>query len=375
MARRGWDVAALALIWLLVLIFFWRLITPDVAARQYYVAGDFTWKQQAQDIVIARSWAAGHLPLWNPYIYAGQPLAADSGSAVFYPMSILFSATAGADGVSLLRMEWRVVVDFLLAATLAYLFLRDLSKSALAALTGALVFVFSGYLTSYPPHQLDILETGTWLPLILLAIRRVFVAPRLPHVQRFRWAILVGVALALAFLAGHPQTCLLVVDAAIAYGIFLGLRHRTLWRAGAETAVAALVALGLAAIQLVPSLELFFVSNRTAIPAAAARAGLLVQTLPNLVVPHYADTAALWVGAGAVVLAISGAWLARKQEGWFWCGLALFALLLSLGGATPLYAIMQHAGFGLIRDQSRTVFLTSFAVAVLVALGVEHIQF
>lgn len=374
MARRGWDIAALACLWLLILIFFWRLVTPDIAARQYYVAGDFTWKEQAQDIVIARSWAAGQLPLWNPYIYAGQPLAADSGAAVFYPMSIFFNATAGSGGVSLLRMEWRVVIDFLLAATLAYLFLSDLSGSPLAALTGTLVFVFGGYLTSYPPHQLDILETGTWLPLILLAIRRVFIAPRLPRTRRFRWAALGGVALALAFLAGHPQTCLLVVDAAVAYALFLGLRHRSVGRAVAEMAVAALVALGLAAIQLVPSLELFFVSNRTAIPPADARAGLLVQALPNVVVPHYADTAALWVGAGGFVLALSGVWLARRQEGWFWGGLALVALLLSLGGATPLYDVMQHLGFGLIRDQSRTIFLTSFALAALVALGVAHIQ-
>ena len=43
---RHWrDGLALVVLWLLVLTFFWRLITPDVAERQYYVNGDFTWKE------------------------------------------------------------------------------------------------------------------------------------------------------------------------------------------------------------------------------------------------------------------------------------------------------------------------------------------
>jgi hypothetical protein len=358
----------------LVLVFFWRLITPDVAARQYYVNGDFTWKEQATDSVTAGSWAAGQLPLWDPYSYAGQPLAADSGAAVFYPMDLAFDMTAGAGGVSLLRMEWRVVVDFMLAAALAYLFFRDLSRSRLAALTATLVYTFGGYLTSYPPHQMDILETGTWLPLALLAVRHVFGDPASTRRQRLRWAMLGGLAMALSFLAGHPQTCLLIVDAAVAYLIFLGLRHRTLRRSWAEAGLAALVAGGLAAIQLVPSLEFFPLSNRTAVSDAAASAGILVRALPNLVVPHYADTAALWLGAGSVVLALAGVWLARKREGWFWFGLAVVALLLGLGGQTPLYGLMEHLGFGLIRDQSRTIFLTSFATAALVALAVASIR-
>ena len=357
-----------------MLVFFWRLITPDLAARQYYVNGDFTWKEQATDSVTAGSWAAGQLPLWDPYSYAGQPLAADSGAAVFYPMDLAFDMTAGASGVTLLRMEWRVVIDFLLAAALAYLFFRDLVRSRLAALTATLVYTFGGYLTSYPPHQMDILESGTWLPLALLAVRHVFGDPAATRRQRLRWAMLGGLALALSFLAGHPQTCLLIVDAAVAYLVFLGLRHGTLRRSWAEAVLAALVAGGLAAIQLVPSLEFFPLSNRTAISDAAASAGILIQALPNLVVPHYADVAALWLGAGGVVLALSGVWLARKREGWFWCGLAVGALLLSLGGQTPVYGLMGHLGFGLIRDQSRTIFLTSFATAALVALAAASIQ-
>ena len=117
-----------------MLVFFWRLITPDMAARQYYVNGDFTWKEQATDSVTARSWAAGLLPLWDPYSYAGQPLAADSGAAVFYPMDLAFDMTAGAGGVTLLRLEGRVVLDFMLAAALPFGFALADPQRALAAM-------------------------------------------------------------------------------------------------------------------------------------------------------------------------------------------------------------------------------------------------
>jgi hypothetical protein len=369
---RHWrDGLALVVLWLLVLTFFWRLITPDVAERQYYVNGDFTWKEQAQDTIGSRSWAAGQLPLWNPTIYGGQPIAADSGSGIFYPIDILFDATAGSAGVSLLRLEWRVVLDYMLATTLAYAFFRRISGAVLPALGGAVLFAFSGYLTSYPPHQLDILETGTWLPLALLAVHQVVSeAGR----ARRRWAMLGGLALGLTLLAGHPQTALYVVDATIAYLVYQ-MATRRIWRPVLpEAGIAMLIALGLGAIQLVPSLEFFPLSNRTSIPDAAARAGLAIPSLPGLVLPHYADQAALYVGAGGLILAAFGAWRRRRQAGGFWFVLGIVAFLLALGGQTPLYPVFAHLGFGLIRDQSRAVFLISFAVATLATFGLAEIR-
>ncbi|HEY8744144.1 MAG TPA: YfhO family protein [Chloroflexota bacterium] len=365
------DGVALLALWLLVLAFFWRLITPDVAERQYYVNGDFTWKEQAQDTIGARSWAAGQLPLWNPTIYGGQPIAADSGSGVFYPIDILFDATAGAAGVSILRLEWRVVIDYLLATTLAYAFFRRVGGAVAPALGGTVLYTFGGYLTSYPPHQLDILETGTWLPLALLAVHQVVSA----HSRaRRQWAMLGGLALGLTFLAGHPQTALYVVYATAAYLVYQ-MTVRQIWRpALIEAGVATVVALGVSAIQLVPSLEFFPLSNRTTIPDAAARVGLAVPSLPGLILPHYADQAALYVGAGGLLLAAFGTWRRWRSGGGFWCGLGFAALLLGLGGQTPLYPIFAHLGLGLVRDQSRAVFLTSFAAATLATLGLAEVR-
>ena len=46
-----------------------------------------------------------------------------------------------------------------------YLFAKRVIGSRVPALVSAITFAFGGYLTAYPPQQLAILETATWLPL------------------------------------------------------------------------------------------------------------------------------------------------------------------------------------------------------------------
>ncbi|MCL4509165.1 MAG: YfhO family protein [Chloroflexi bacterium] len=372
-ASRSSDVIAVLVVWTLILFLFWRLITPDVAARDYYVTGDFTWKEQAQDIVVARSWAHGALPLWNPYIYAGQPLAADPGVGLFYPIGFLFDVTAGSGGVPLLRLEWRVIIDFFLASALAYLFLRKVTERTLPALGGTLLYTFSGYLTSFPPHQLDILETGSWLPLLLLSIHQIVHHPAPTPSQRWRWTLVAALAFGLTLLAGHPQTALLACYLAAAYAGYRMVTQRMLRAAVPHALVAIALGLGIASMQVFPSLEFFPLSNRVDISSAAARLGLKPSALPDLVLPHYAGEAALYLGGGVLALALYGAWRCWRQGGGFWIGTAIIALLLSLGGHEPLYPLFAKLGFSLIRDQSRAVFLTTFATTVLASLGLAEL--
>ena len=71
---------------------------------------------------------------------------------------------------TLLDLEIEAIFHFVLAGAFTYLFARRLIGSRVAALVSAVTFMFGGYLTSYPPLQLAILETATWLPLALLLI-------------------------------------------------------------------------------------------------------------------------------------------------------------------------------------------------------------
>src|SRR5688572_28733196 len=89
-------------------------------------------------------------------------------------------------------MVAEVVLHYLLASVLMYWFLRSLQLRPAAAVLGALVFAYGGYLTGSPPVQTGILETVAWLPLALLC------AGRLAERGRARDLALTALALAVA---------------------------------------------------------------------------------------------------------------------------------------------------------------------------------
>src|SRR5687767_7006346 len=85
--HRG-DVFALAALALLVVAFFWRMIFTDLILPR----GDvFTYFYPYWDFRNA-ALRAGHIPLWNPYIFMGAPFLANSQSGVLYPPNWLLIA-------------------------------------------------------------------------------------------------------------------------------------------------------------------------------------------------------------------------------------------------------------------------------------------
>ena len=82
----------------LVLLFYWRLVTPNGADRQSFPPGDFYAQFWAFATYEVRELSAGRLPLWNPYTFAGAPFWADVQSAVFYPPSLMVLLLAAPGG-------------------------------------------------------------------------------------------------------------------------------------------------------------------------------------------------------------------------------------------------------------------------------------
>ena len=95
------DLLALALLLLLCLLFFWRILTPNDADRGSFRQGDFYDQFYAFAAFEHSQLTAGELPLWNPYTFSGHPFLADVQAAVFYPLSlltVLLSASGGKTG-------------------------------------------------------------------------------------------------------------------------------------------------------------------------------------------------------------------------------------------------------------------------------------
>ena len=371
----------LAALVLLPILFFWRVLTPNALDRGSFPQGDFAVQFYAFAHFAYEELAQGRLPLWNPFTFAGHPFIADVQSAVFYPPSLIVMAVSWlAGGFSLYVLEWQAVLHFSLAGILMFLFARreligawpaghNLRVPVLAAFIVALVFVFGGYLTSYPSQQLAILETDVWLPLVLLCV-----SVSCSRAAR-RATLLAGLFLGMALLAGHPQSLLFVWVVTLAYTVFHGRRHGLPWRALVlRLFVMLVIALGVSAIQWIPSLEFMQQSSRSSLTYDDFARGFELQDPLQLLLPGSVSVySPLYVGILPLALALCALWLPRRpaRPAVFWLVLALFALGLSFGGNLFLYPLLYlfAPGFALFRQQERAAFIFSFALAMLSGYG------
>lgn len=380
----------------LCLLFFWRVLTPSLPDRLSFAPGDF----YDQFVAFARYEAsrlhAGQLPLWNPYAYAGHPFLADVQAAIFYPLSALtMLATAGFDILPSRSLEMEALLHFPLVALFTYLLARRLTGNRAGGLVAAVVFTFGGYLTSYPALQLAILEVQAWLPLILLLIELAASALAAGSARRaLAWILAAGLALGISTLAGHPQSSLLVLYGTVAFALFrlflpklAGLQAVSPWRRLGLIGLLVVVGLGVAAAQLLPSLEFMRLSTRAAGSFDEMGSGFtpydLIQfVLPAVGVPFpalYVGILPLGLSAAAIIRHLSARFpdtrpvrdhLQTLQVG-FWSALGGLALLLSFGKHLPVYQVfyLLAPGWRLFRHQERVVVWVALAAALLAGYG------
>ena len=126
--RPGWrDLAALLVIALIWILFYWRLFAPIEADRVQLAPGDFT-----QQFLVFRNYAfqefrAGRLPTWLSCVDSGYPYQADPQAALFYPpglANIGLNLLGGASQFPIGALELEAALHILLAAALMYAFLR-----------------------------------------------------------------------------------------------------------------------------------------------------------------------------------------------------------------------------------------------------------
>ncbi len=375
------DFAALVFIAALVLLFFWRILTPRLEDRAVFPPGDFTDQFWMFRVYEARAFAQGRLPLWSDNFNSGHPFLADVQSALFYPIGLVWTllvvATRGAD-FTLFDLEVEAILHFILAGAFTYLFAKRLLGSRIPALVSALTFTFGGYLTSYPPQQLAILETATWLPLILLLLDYALE-------RGWRYYLGAGVALGVAALAGHPQTLMFVGYASVIYFVWRARQNSNspsarnwILRFGLDLSLVLFIAAGIAAAQWLPSLEYQMVSTRAALSWKDAASGFPTLDPLQMILPGYASAfqSPLYIGILPLWFALLALFIQRSREKIFWLGLALGALIVSFGFYVFGYALfyLLVPGFALFRGQERLAFIISFSLAILAGYGLRDLM-
>jgi hypothetical protein len=338
--------------------------------------GDLSGQFHTFALFQAREMTAGRLPLWSPGSYAGFPFAADTQAAVFYPIRWLTILLGGTAGLSFYALELEGLLHIWLAGLFTYALAYDITRNRWAGLLAAVAFGLGGYLISYPLLQLALLETITWLPLILWLLRQG-IARR--EERPLPWLLAAGLLLGLSFTAGHPQTFLHLSYLAAVYYLFLAVRARWAWRwlVGLGLLIGG-TAVGLAAAAWLPALHYLAYTTRSDVSYEFVATGFPLLDYVQLLMPGlFSFWLPMYGGAAVIVLIIAG-WLARaeadasqKSEMAFWSSAALVVIILSLGDKGILFELLYRLapGFALFRQQERLVGLLALALALLAAQG------
>jgi len=366
-------------------------------------AGDFTEQYFPLRAFVAQEWVQGRVPLWNPFLYGGQPALADIQSGALYPPHVLEALLLGwvpplfgrEIGFPLWALEWQVIVHFSLVAVGTYLFVRHVQlrhglrprQARFGGLIASLAFTYSGYLTGFPVQQMTILATSAWLPWILWGLtlsldqfsnatreaaggpekRELFNPSQLGAIA---WT---GLAFAMAALAGHPQTVLYIFYLTLAYTIFKaiypwpGQSIRQVVRSLSYGLIlwmaALLLGMAIAAAQLLPTWEFISYSLRADLSYQAVSAGLPLTELIGILYPGFFGGSPQYVGIATLVLvalALILAWAGYKEMAgqndsekrqalgvlpvnaplvFFWAGASLASLLAAFGGNLFIYPL------------------------------------
>ena len=366
------PVAGIFLAWLL---FFWRILTPMQADRLTFQQGDFTLQFLAYRQMAYRQLSVGQFPTIEECLYSGYPFQADPQSQVLYPPVIgtmLVGHALGWPTYPLRALEWEVMAHVLLAALTMYAFLRATRLRRAACLLGALTYAFSGFITGYAMLQTAILETAAWLPLILLALRRLALAPPNDRAGWVKGSALLAVSVALAYTAGHPQTLLFSIYTGIAAFLFWAWQARLPWRqALLRGGLAGILAIGLSAAQLIPSLSFMLASTRASLPFDEAGTGFVLHDIVLFVLTGVTNVwQPLYVGITALILC-GVALTTRRAEVWLWIGVAIGALVLGFGANALGFDLAYRLapGYQQFHSQERHALIVVFCLSVLAAVG------
>lgn len=339
----------------------------------------------------------GFLPLWNPHQFCGTPFVANSQSAVFYPLNLVFAVipVARAFGISAL-------LHLVLTGVFMYGFLRSraIGFGRSAATLGGIVWQMSAWQVAWLALP-TFLCVSAWLPLAL------WLTDRLASRQSAVRTVALGLCLGMVLLGGHVQIAFYCVMLAIGYGIFRAaqqarLDHRSALRFIGLGFCALVLCIGLALPQLLPTVELSHMSHRAGgAPTWSGYTGYISLALPaanliTLFLPKFFGSSeqgnywgiganggagaymedACYIGILALLLAViclALSWRASSNTRFF-ATAALAAMLLALG--TPLDAILFFGvpGFAQSGSPGRILVLWTFCGAFLAAGGVHAMK-
>jgi len=321
---------------------------------------------------------AGEFPLWNALNFGGHPFFATLQPGMLYPPNILFFVLPFNSA-----FNWIIIIHFFLAGAFTFAFLRFLAVGRGASFLGAVLFLLGGYLLSLH-NLLSALLSVAWLPLILLLFGK---ALRFNSAGSAAWA---GVILAVSFYGGGVETVLGTCAALGLMAVFSRDLGGSILFGVKALVITGTVFLGVAAIQIIPFLELARYSIRKdglsyqqAIIWSASPADFISFLVPD---PYgtLSDPKKYWIRqswlktlyVGGLPFLLSAIYIVReKRTKYFWLALCAISIFLALGGFNPLYPYLYKfvPVLNKVRYPVKFLFLGMFALCIMAGLGLQHL--
>jgi hypothetical protein len=380
--RHGRTLACIALLAAALAGVYWRILFTS----QYSIldSPDMVNMELPRLQFMASELRHLRVPLWDPYLWCGQPFLAQFTGAA-YPLNWLIPPQRFVDGkVSYTLFHWTFWLIHLQGAAFAFWLCRDLGRSHAASMLAALVFTLGTF--NGDTQWLQVLNGAVWAPLIWMFLLRAARGEKPVASAAFS-----GLGLGLAWLSGHHEAPLYLSTAAAACWLWLAATAVSdRLRTAALAAFSFLVAGLTGALQILPGAEYGRLAKRWAgwpeelawhqpIPYSvhehysltpAAPLGVFLTGLTEHVSPFLGCTALGLILAGIAIL-----WRRHGELRLFAC-LALGALALAMASTTwfhgALYALLPV--FGKASVPARALVVFGLAAAPLAAYGLDALR-
>lgn len=319
------------------------------------------------------------LPLWNPYSFSGYPLMANMQSSAWYPLNIFLFLLPFSLGWSLL-----IFLEPLLAGLFTYGYLKNLKISSLGSFLGAFTFSFSGFFVAWFAWG-NLLHIALWLPLMLLSVDKLF-----GTTEKVRWFALLVLSLVFSFLAGHAQLFFYVGLSAFLYFLFHVFISQEKIKYLGIGVLSIIFFLILTTIQLIPTVQLIFLSARNIDQANWHIAGWFIpyQHLIQFIVPDFFGNPAtlnywgVWnygefigyVGILPLILGLSAIVFVRAKKIYFFAILFIASLLFALPTFLGKLPFLYNIPFIDSSQPTRLLLLVDLSLAVLSGYGFDFLQ-
>lgn len=316
------------------------------------------------------------LPLWNPMVFSGTPLAADPQSPLFYLPNLVFLVMP-IDIAFLVSFFGHSIFGgigmFLLAR-------KGISITKTAALFSAVLYTTSPKLAGYlEAGHFGLATSLAWIPFLVLSIIK------LNKEKSFFWVSLFSISLYGIF-ASHTITFIISSFAAIIIFLLAPTSINSKKRNIIFLTIGAVFTFGFTAISLLPQLDwmpettrFLLLKDRDVYPKWDSHKEFISAILPPPASQTFLSNldSEKWIPMGifTTIFAIIGfSTLNRFYKKTVTVFLAAI-ILISLNNLSPIYSfLLSWDWYLLMRVSTRVWIVTTFIIIVLAGLGFQQLQ-